>query len=70
MMHATRAARNRGFQIHAFIFVATIALLVVLNVSKGEPYWVLWPIFGWGIGLLAHWWFALGPAAGVDTSDR
>lgn len=41
-----------------------MALLFVINLSTGSPYWVLWVLLGWGVGLLAHWWFILGPGAG------
>lgn len=69
MTHASRARRNRGFQIHAFIFVAAMVLMAVINVTTGEPYWFQWPLLGWGIGLLAHWWFALGPGSDVNSGD-
>ena len=41
-----------------------MALLMVINLWTGAPYWILWVLLGWGIGLLAHWWFVLGPGAG------
>ncbi|MNL71198.1 hypothetical protein D3C87_1963170 [compost metagenome] len=63
MKHANPAARKYGFQIHAFVFVLTMVLLVVINLLTGPPWWALWSLFGWGIGLLSHWWFAAGPAA-------
>jgi 2TM domain len=55
------AHRKRGFNIHAFTFVATMILLTVLNLWLGAPYWILWVLLGWGIGLFAHWFFVLGP---------
>ena len=61
MKQLTPSQRARGFNIHAFAFAATMVLLLAINLSTGEPYWVLWVLFGWGIGLLAHWWFVLGP---------
>ena len=70
MTKDARSARNRAFEIHAFIFAATIALLIAINFVTGKPYWVVWPILGWGIGLLAHWWFTLGPGKSSTTSDR
>ncbi len=63
MMKISQSDRTRGFQVHAFVFVATMVLLAAINLSKGEPYWVLWVLLGWGIGLLSHWWFSIGPAA-------
>ena len=64
MMHGSKAANRLGFQIHAVSFVLTMVLLVAINVWTGQPYWVLWVLLGWGIGLIAHWWFVLGPGAG------
>ena len=63
MMQSSPINQKRAFQIHAFVFVATMIFLAVLNYTLGEPYWVVWPLIGWGIGLLAHWWFVLGPGA-------
>ena len=64
MMQSTPSGQKRAFQIHAFCFVATIIFLAALNLYLGEPYWIVWTVLGWGIGLLAHWWFVLGPGAG------
>ncbi|MBC8037988.1 MAG: 2TM domain-containing protein [Rhizobiales bacterium] len=64
MKHASLSERKFGFRIHAIVFVLVMALLVVINLLTGSPYWVLWVLLGWGIGLLAHWWFVLGPGAG------
>jgi hypothetical protein len=64
MKHASPSEKKLGFRIHAIAFVLAIALLVVINLLTGSPYWVLWVVLGWGIGLLAHWFFVLGPGAG------
>lgn len=61
MTNQTRAKQRLGFNIHAFVFVATMILLVAINLWKGAPYWVLWVLLGWGIGIIAHWFFTLGP---------
>jgi fatty acid desaturase len=57
-----RSARSRreGFQIHATVFVAVQVLLVVVWAVQwqagGTSYpWFLYPLFGWGIGLAAHY---------------
>lgn len=63
MTHGGPAARKLGFHVHAFVFVLTMVLLVAINLWIGSPYWVLWILIGWGIGLLAHWWFTVGPGA-------
>jgi hypothetical protein len=63
MKHGSPSERKLGFRIHAIVFVLTMALLLIINLWIGSPYWVQWVLLGWGIGLLAHWWFVLGPGA-------
>ncbi len=55
--------RKRGFRIHLTVFVLKMALLSGINLLTGAPYWVLYVLVGWGIGVLAHGWFVLGPGA-------
>ncbi|MBO9589753.1 2TM domain-containing protein [Devosia sp.] len=43
-----------GLQIHAIVFVATMALLFAINLFTGAPFWALWVFLAWGIGLAAH----------------
>jgi hypothetical protein len=63
MKQGTLAEKKLGFRVHAITFVPTIALLLVINLWTGSPYWVLWVLLAWGIGLLSHWFFVLGPGA-------
>jgi hypothetical protein len=45
----------RGFFIHALVFVAVNALLIVVNlIASPGFYWFYWPLLGWGIVLAAH----------------
>jgi hypothetical protein len=55
------AGKKLGVQIHALVFVPAMLLQVAINLWTGPPYWALWVLLGWGIGLLSHWWFVLGP---------
>src|SRR5262249_33901207 len=49
------ARRKVGLYIHATVYVAVNVLLITINLSTGTgPLWFLWPLLGWGIGLLAH----------------
>ena len=60
------AAKALGLRIHATVFVPTVTLLLVINLLTAAPFWALWVLLGWGVGLLAHWWFLpRTPAAGV-----
>lgn len=69
MKHISRSGMKLGFHIHAFAFVVTMVLLVAINIWKGPPYWVLWVLLGWGLGVLTHWWFTLGPGSRWDKTE-
>jgi hypothetical protein len=43
-----------GFYIHLSVYILVNAVLLIINVLSGEPWWVQWPILGWGIGVVAH----------------
>jgi hypothetical protein len=66
------AAKARGFRIHALVFVVAMPLLAVITLLT-LPFsllWVPWVLPSWGIGLLSHWWFVLGPGArGTGNGD-
>jgi 2TM domain len=50
-----RVREIRAFYLHVAVFVAVNLLLHVINFVAGPTaYWAFWPLFGWGIGLLAH----------------
>jgi hypothetical protein len=52
---ARRRVRFRAFYLHLAIFVAVNILLHLINfVASPTVYWAFWPLFGWGIGVLAH----------------
>lgn len=63
MQAGSSSTRRLGFQIHAFVFVVGIVVMIATNLYFGEPYWVIWSLLGWGIGILAHWFFVIGPGA-------
>ncbi|WP_423069071.1 hypothetical protein [Devosia sp. CN2-171] len=41
----------------------TASSWTALNLYFGEPYCFIRPLLGWSAGVLAHWWFVLGPGA-------
>lgn len=69
MKTLTRSERKLGFRIHAIAFVLVVAGLLVINLWTGSPYWILWVLLSWGIGLFSHWWFVLGPGAGMSGTS-
>jgi hypothetical protein len=49
-----RLAALKGFYIHLFVLATVLAGLLLINLAAGGPWWVLWVLLGWGIGILAH----------------
>lgn len=50
-----RIRAKRGFWVHASIYLAVIAFLFLIWAMTSATYpWPLWPMLGWGIGVIAH----------------
>ena len=49
-----RVSAIKGFYIHFFTFVLVMLGLGAINFAVGRPWWALWVLLGWGIGVLAH----------------
>lgn len=50
-----RAEAKYGFYIHLAVYILVNALLVAINLSTSpESKWFIWPLAGWGIGVLFH----------------
>ncbi len=50
-----RADMKLGFRAHLMAYAIVNAGLALINfVTTPGDWWVQWPMFGWGIGLLAH----------------
>ncbi len=50
-----RADMKLAFRSHLFAYVLVNAGLVVINLITSPDYWwFVWPMMGWGLGLLAH----------------
>ena len=65
---AKRVARRRGFQAHLMSFLAVNGFLIMIWVLSGGGYfWPAFPMGGWAIGLVMHWWSVV--AANSHTAD-
>lgn len=56
-----RLKAKRDFRGHVLIYVAVnVFLTVIWAVTSGTDgfFWPVFPIVGWGIGIVAHWWDA------------
>ncbi len=64
-----RAAAKMGWYIHAFVFLAINLLLAVLSASSGR-HWVVFPFFGWGLGLAIHGIVVFVLTGGAGLHDK
>ena len=50
-----RADAKLGFRSHLMVYAIVNAGLLAINLTTSPGYlWFVWPMAGWGIGLLAH----------------
>jgi fatty acid desaturase len=49
-----QVAAIKGFYIHLFIYACVMAGLLVINLLTRPPWWMHWPLMGWGIGVIGH----------------
>lgn len=50
-----RVENRQGFIIHVLLFAAVNVALYAIWRFTGRGYpWFLWPLFGWGIGIVGH----------------
>ncbi len=63
-----RAEEKTGFYLHFTIYVIVNALLIVLWYFTGAGFpWFVFPLFGWGIGVAAHFIGVFRGHAFVDS---
>lgn len=52
---AEAMAARMGFYVHAGVYAAVVAILVLVNVlSAPDELWVHWVALGWGTGVALH----------------
>jgi hypothetical protein len=63
--------RKIGFFIHLAVYLVVNAGLILLNMlqTPGKA-WAIWPLFGWGIGLLFHGFAVFLNAPGAAWKQR
>ena len=68
---ATRRVEIKlGFLVHLAVFLAVNAGLAVLGFVKGGSVQVPFPVWGWGIGLLAHAFGTVISLSGPGLRER
>jgi hypothetical protein len=48
-----RARAKLGWLIHALVYLIVNTVLVTISISTGKP-WAIFPLMGWGLGLVIH----------------
>lgn len=59
-----RIKTKRAFQLNLCVYAAVNLVFVVIwfaTHAEGEPFWPIWPIALWGIGVALQAWHAYGP---------
>lgn len=64
-----RAGAKMGWYIHATVYVLVNLFLVLLATSRGQD-WAMYPLLGWGLGLLIHGAVVFFVAPGGNLYDR
>lgn len=63
--------RRIGFLIHLGVFAVVNTGLILFNLlATPQRMWSVWPLFGWGIGLLFHGLAVLLFAPGAQWKQR
>ncbi|MGE0397939.1 MAG: 2TM domain-containing protein [Kofleriaceae bacterium] len=63
-----RVQARLGFIIHIGMYAVAMTALATIWYATGHGYpWFLWPMFGWGIGVVAH---ALALAFGPGSASE
>nr|WP_317359680.1 2TM domain-containing protein [uncultured Tyzzerella sp.] len=52
-MAKKRVLAKKAFKIHLATYILVSILLVVISLYNGA-YWFIFPVLGWGIGIVAH----------------
>jgi Zn-dependent protease len=67
-----RVKKMKKFYSHLVTYIGCSLLFIAINLSSPGPIWFIWPILGWGIGMLFHAnsVFNLFPFLGKNWEER
>jgi len=68
-----RVEEIKGFYSHLMTYALVNLALFILNlITSPSHFWFYWPLFGWGIGVLAHAGSVFGPGRlwGAQWEER
>jgi hypothetical protein len=72
LAEATKTVNAKiGFYIHLLVFVLVNAGLAAINYGNDrEHLWFVWPLLGWGIGVLGHGLIVFAGPSARGLKDR
>lgn len=66
-----RVEEIKGFYIHLVTFIVVNAVLAAINLLTSPEYlWFIWPIIGWGVGLIIHAFSVFSGLWGKSWEER
>jgi hypothetical protein len=66
-----RVEEMKGFYIHLVSYLLVNAALAVTNLLTSPEYlWFIWPLMGWGVGLIIHGISTFGGLWGKSWEER
>ena len=61
----------KGFYFHLVTYFLVNTFLIVINLLTSPEYlWFIWPLMGWGIGLIIHAFSVFGGLWGKSWEER
>ena len=61
----------RGFYLHVVGYLVVNVALVIINLLTSPEYlWFIWPLIGWGVGLVIHALSVFGGLWGKSWEER
>ena len=67
----SRVEAKLGFFIHLAVYIVVNGLLIIINMSTSPKYlWFIWPLIGWGIGVIFHGLGVFFLTSGAGIKER
>ena len=68
-----RVEKIKGYYIHLTVYVVVNLMLLSINmIASPDNLWFIWPLMGWGVGVVFHTLSVFGfvPEFGADWEER
>ncbi len=67
---AERDGAIRLLRRHILAYAAVNGALFLIDLLTPGPWWFLWPMFGWGVAVAAHWLYVKSVTIDDDWAQR